>query len=523
MENTPSIQSTPTVSPVPDIPNNRFSNLSPKSIILFLAVIVVLIIGVFYGVAQVRNDSSDTKKDTQENTSDEIVNIAPYTLVYGSWSGNSSVIFAHDLSTGKDSVLAQLPFDIKKVSVIDDDTLMYIAQTNVHDQGREVVTYDLTTQQETVLLQASEGFGIDDYVLSPDKKYISLWEVQQTQDEAEVLLGGRSRVYTAETTKPNVKNLIYDEVATVENPVRYPLAILNDGTVFMDRFLPNSGVGWAYGMSVSNFTGTDKRDLANMQNGTYGTKPELSPDGKHLLFLGYDKSDGLSDVDGFRKAVITSNTISVLDTQSLEISHLTASDTTKYSRPRWNTNDDGSIIVTVLSSDTIEQGIYRRTVQDDTLHMISALSSRFLIGSIAPDKVLYGTQSQSQNSDGNLGSFYASQYTTLSIQDTNDAQSSELDTHANLVQFITLYQNALSTSSLMKNSKDIAIDAEQLQLGTFALKPEVQVKRTVQQSEPVREKPVNDDEIVGDTPSAPNNPVSRATPIGPPSCGISQD
>src|SRR5690606_38285587 len=101
-------------------------------------------------------------------------------------------------------------------------------------------------------------FGSDDYAISPNKRYIATWEVQ-VNGETNTLLNGKSRVHSIDISAPSSKHLIYDEVPTEFTPVHYPTAVLDDGTVFMDSFLPNAGAGWAYGMAVSNFNGTNKK------------------------------------------------------------------------------------------------------------------------------------------------------------------------------------------------------------------------------------------------------------------------
>ncbi|MCL5438961.1 MAG: hypothetical protein M1268_03155, partial [Patescibacteria group bacterium] len=164
------------------------------------------------------------------------------------------------------------------------------------------------------------------------------------------------------------KNLIYDEVAN--NPVHYPRAILDNGEVYLDTFLPNSGAGWAYGMSVSNFTGTDKKDLDNMKNGTYGTQPVLSPDGKYLAFAGYSGTDGKNDQDGFRISLVKTNTLEKLDTQTKERLVLIEPETLKSYLSAKPDSITGNITYTSISPDNVKDGTFQFDINNKTVKKI---------------------------------------------------------------------------------------------------------------------------------------------------------
>lgn len=72
-------------------------------------------------------------------------------------------------------------------------------------------------------------------------------------------------------------------------------------------------------MSVASFDGSQKQDLNQMKNGTYGTQPALSPDGTKLVFSGYDGTFGAGDAikNGYRQALLTPNTVETLGVNSL--------------------------------------------------------------------------------------------------------------------------------------------------------------------------------------------------------------
>jgi len=493
--------------------SRRFQNLSPKNILLFLLLIIFVIGGVFYGVTKVKNSTGTDNKDDASKETQEIVNLAPYTLVYGSWTDKNSVIFAYDLSTGKEGVLAELPVNIKKVTVLDDNTLLYIAQTDVRDHGRVIAKYDLSTKKETTLLTASEGFGIDDYVISPDKKYISLWEIQVNSDSG-VLLGGKSRVYTANLTNPQTKNLITDEAATEDTPVKYPRGILNNGTVFMDKFLPNSGAGWAYGMSVSNFTGTDQKDIETMTNGTYGTQPELSSDGNFFVFAGYTGKDGRTLHNGFRNALIKPNTVELLDTKNLErklLPNLSQEDS--YLAVTWG--ESNSLLLTIFSKQNAHSSKFIYSMSDQT--KIPAIpqptdESGTVIKQLTNTTLLIGTTDLTSATTGNLGDTYSTSYTKFLVYDEKTKMTTPLNNTSQLMQIITILPNS-SFESFENVIKDTNKDlyGKQLQLRTFTIKSKLASTREKQQSV-TRESHVSIDNGGTNNTGGSNNPPPSSEP-----------
>ena len=279
----------------------RFS----KKTVIIIAGIFILIFMVFLAILLTRNENEKTQQaqiDQQNGTSQttnkqnslQSSESSTNTLVYGAWEAKQSAIKSVDLLSGESALLAKLPLEIKRVKVLSPEQLIYINQTNTQDHGKQIVRFGIKDKVTEVLIAADPGFGIDDYVISPNKKYMAVWEVSFAPG-SKILRNGRSRVYTVDLSISSNKQLIYDELASPTTPIHYAQAILDNGKVFADTFLPNDpngGAGWSYGMSVSNFSGSEKSDLSQMQNGSYGTQPILSPDGKSLAFAGYDGSRG---------------------------------------------------------------------------------------------------------------------------------------------------------------------------------------------------------------------------------------
>jgi len=366
-------------------------------------------------------------------------------LLYGTWTSQSSVIRAIDTTTSKSLTVATLPLTIKKVTMLSSNLLLYIDQTDSNDHGGRISIYDRQQKQITTSIPAANGFGIDDYVLSPNKRYLVLWEVQFAP-QSNTLQGGKSQVYSVDLTSPTVTNLLYDETATPTIPIHYPLAVLNDGTVFVDQMIPNDpngGAGWAYGMSMVDFDGTNKKDIASMSNGTYGSQPTLSSDGKFLLFAGYDGSngDGTAVKNGYRQALLTPNTVELLDTQTLKRYQLpNLPDTNAYSSVQWDQQTD-NIILATLSSDAKQMGVYaydpgKLTMKQISLPVVSGIPYGY-ISQLSNNKTLIGTQSTDAANLGNLGDTYSYAYTQVATLD-KDATISPLAITDPFIQTITV-------------------------------------------------------------------------------------
>ena len=457
-----------------------FTN-TPTRIVIFLFVALALI--ALMGIALSNSPSSKTGPSPRLS---ETINLSPHTLIYGSWATGSSVIVAYDLSTGREGIIARLPENIKKVSVLSPNSLLFINKTDLSDHGREIVQYNLTSQEATVTYRTSDSYGIDNYVLSPDSKRLAVWEVQVNKD-SKTLRNGKSRVYTAFVGEIG-KNLIYDEQATEENPVRYPIAILNNGTIFMDRFLPNSGAGFAYGISMSNFIGTQKEDIAAMQNGTYGTKPLLSPDGTHLIFTGYNgaKGNGQTIVNGFRRSLVSANTVELLDTQTLQRTKLENLPTTNlYSAVNWHT-DSTNVFIASNNRDTAQTGtfLYNQTARALTsLPSPQTIEGQF-VQQLSANAWLFGDKNASLSIVGNLGRTYDAPYTVFSIYNPQTKKTTPLRTQSDLVQLIAVLP-ATSFGSFQVLLEKTPPSDENLLLQTFNVKINLAPIREKQQSTPI--------------------------------------
>lgn len=408
--------------------------------------------------------SKQTKKITKPVT--KTVKQASQTLVYGAWTGQTSLIQAVDIATDKTTTLATLPLTIKKVTVMSNNSLLYIDETDTNDYGQRISIYNFQQKQIVTNIPADSGFGVDDYILSPDKKYLALWEVKLNPD-TQTLQGGESRVYNVNLDQPSVLTPLYDETPTKTIPIHYPRAILNDGTVLTDQIIPNDpsgGAGWAYGMSIVNTDGSNKQNIASMTNGTYGSQPSISPDGKYLLFAGYDgiNGDGTAIKNGYRQALLTPNTVELLDTKTLQRYKLPSlPDTNTYSAVQWD-NQTGNIIMSVLSPDTKQMGVYSYDLgklQATPIQLPQENGTSYgYISQLANTETLIGTQSNASSNLGNLGPTYTYAYTQLATLDKNN-KLANFSLEDPFIQYITLLPQNYFKGVLGSQTK--AFDATQ--------------------------------------------------------------
>lgn len=428
------------------------------------------------------------------------------TVIYGAWDGKQSVIKSIDLLTGDSKQVAALPLNIKKVSIVSPRQLIYIDETNTQDHGKKIKRFGIKNKASEALFTADSGYGIDDYILSPNKRFMAVWEVALASN-SQVLYGGKSRVYTVDLDSPKTRHILYDEKA--DNLVHYPRAILNDGKVFTDKFMPNDpngGVGWSYGIGVSDFEGSKKEDLSQMENGTYGTKPSLSPDGKYLVFAGYDgsKGDGKAVKDGYRQAVLAPNTVELLDTNTFSRTKLpNLSNNSIYTSVDWD-RTNGNLILTMIPSDPEKTGLYTYNVSSKTIKPINLPENDqtyySYISTLSDKKILIGKADDSQSSLGNLGENYAPSLTDIYSFDQSTNTASTLPHENVYIQYISTLPQNYFTDVLAAVSPGVSplpqptfIDLysgkndikRNLQLYTFLLKQDLTKTRETQQSNPV--------------------------------------
>lgn len=464
-----------------------FGKAKEKPLIFLLAFIVFL--GVVMSSAVLVTKDPNTDPDEKNPNSKFISNDS---IVYGYWADNSSVIDVVDLSNGENANLAVLPFNIKHVKVIDSDNISYINNTDERDYGSEIIIRTLSSKAEKTIIKADKDFGIDDYRISPNKRYAAVWEVSPPDGSTE-LIGGRSRVYTVDVNNITNKHLIYDQSSGPGQPVDYPIAITNTGELFTDKFLPNSGAGWGYGMSASDFTGTSKQMLVNMENGTISSQPMVSRDGTKLVFSGYDGSKGPGDeeLDGYRRAMIVPNTVETFNLLNRERKKIVDAEADiNYVDVRWDLLKD-EILYSRISKNPINNGTFSLNTAINISDEINSVDTEApnnqiltrIYGSLSNNKSLVITEETAQDYLGNLGGKYSSLVSSMFAQD-NKGQKQEIKLNSSLSQII----DVLGSNIYSNLTGDTEESKKQLQLYSFELKPTLAPKRSEQQANPPKNK-----------------------------------
>lgn len=485
---------------------NTFSYVDPRTnmkgfLLFLLAFVIVLGFGTVAtsGITKTKTPPPVAKKSTFQP-------IAPYTIVYGYWTGaQKSVVNGLDLNSGEITNIAELPFDIKKVDITSPNNLLFINKTDLRDHGKEIASFNISKKEITTLVKAADGFGIDDYVLSPNKKYIALWEVI-VPDNSDLSFG-KSRVYVVDLTNAATQNLVYDEYIPTTKFAHYPIAVTDSGEVLMDTFRPNNGVGWANGMSYAPFGGSPV-DISSMQAGTYSTQPQVSSDGRYLVFAGYDGSagDGNAVVGGYRRAILIPNTLNIFDIAKKERTTLPGiSNQSIYPHVSWDSQNQ--IIYSMLpKSDPALGGQYLYDLATRTSSLLQANDSSKegynIISSIGNGKYLSGQYDNSSTALGNLGETYLPTLSSLAIFNKIDKTDSPLDLGQGLVQYVGLLPGKyFAGGTIIGNATFDSSREKQLQLKSFAVKPQLEIVRKEQQSDPPPPPPVEETPGVTPTPT----------------------
>lgn len=469
---------------------------------------ILFLLIVFLGGFLLSSDKSSKQSNKDEDKNEFIANSV---LVYGYWNGNNAVISAIDLAKDNSNILAIIPTSSKHIRILSGNKFTYIGETDQYDYGRKLVLHTIDPASDVSVFETEEGFGIDDYVLSPSGDLAAVWVLGNPSDSSTVL-GNKSRVYSL-NLKTGESNMLYDEISSPSTPVHYPVGITDSGEVFLDKFHPNSGAGWAYGMSKTDFKGVTKEDIPSMKNGTYSSQPVMSQDGAYFAFAGYDGDDGTVEIDTYRKALINPNTVELLSVVDKTRHKITQEDTNSiYSLVIWDQLTDNLLISsTVNDNGTIvnEQNSYDPTSQLMEKIENSSPDLRFI--SFLQDKnKLFGKSFQDDAGMGNLGPYYSMGLNNLVVVDSeeNSIKTVTLDQYP--VQLIAVKTEGFFPTLSTGKSAISNPSNKQLSFQTFKLKSTLAQKRAERQSDPARP------ESIPNTPEPSEIPICRK--IGYPQC-----
>lgn len=455
--------------------NNRSRSIGLAG--AFLAMLIIFLAGALYTVNKIK----ETKKD--QEIPQKNVSFGIGTIVYGYWSNKNSIINALDLSIGKELTIATLGSDVKDIKILNDHELLYINSTDKFDYGKELVVHNFEKNTDKVVFKADENFGIDNYVVSPNSEYAAVWQIGNDPQKVQ-FAGSKSRVNALNLTSGE-RNMIYDETSASSSKVHYPVAISNTGSVYSDLFLPNSGAGWAYGMSVSNFSANSKSDIASMKNGTYSTQPIVSPDGNFLAFAGYSGNDGDEISNGFRKALIIPDTLEILNLTTMQRQKVTTGITgTFYSKLRWD-QVSGKLFFETMKKQTsgISNISYAYHPNSQQIEKLPDISDLEIVSMPHQKQFIAGQKFQDTSGIGNLGSGYNLSYNKLYTMEVDALSPKALLIPQTPLQLITTLPS-MYFPVVEKMGKQISDANRQLVLQTFEIKPTLVPQRTTEQNDP---------------------------------------
>lgn len=195
-------------------------------------------------------------------------------------------------------VISTLPGDIKRIKILDDHNIIYLGSTNANDHAKNIVIKNISRGDERIIYSPSDGFLIDEFVLSKDGSLVAAWEVKM-EDESDMLIGGYSRIVEIEqstgrwrviisekTTRPESGDELINNQLKLDSSVliRYPLFYDKKGTLFLDTFGPNGG-GWGNGINYVLSGESVVRTLPTLQAGSYSFDPVISSSGSFFAVV----------------------------------------------------------------------------------------------------------------------------------------------------------------------------------------------------------------------------------------------
>jgi hypothetical protein len=460
---------------------------------IFAVVIAVALVGTAAVVTTSRGGDQQNTNQQQQQTQPTAPPIKltdlPYSILYGTWSGDSSYIKSFDLKSGDKKLVATLPFTIKKITYIAPNKLLYIDQLDAKDYGNSVSMYNVASKTTQNVFTAEEDFGVNTYIISPNKRYMAVWEVAFGQN-TNALTGGKSRVYAVDLSNPATKYRLYDESNLGPgSPAHYPVAVTDSGDVFTDKFVPNTLRGWAYGMSYSNFTGTTKSDIAEMASGTYASQPLMSPDGRQLAFVGYSGKDGDGNTvrsDGFRQAMFSADQIEFLDLATRARRKIDIlPNTNAYTPPMWDSSSY-KIYYSQISPKIEDLGFYEYNTTSNTAKKITLPTENTFASNITGNTLLIGAADNSTSVTGRLGAGYFAPFSSFSVIPESGGTPTNIPVKDSLMQYVTIVPSSdILALNLPTESLGGCGVEPNLKLCSFRVEPQLNEKRTEHENDPI--------------------------------------
>ncbi|OGG27336.1 hypothetical protein A2960_00005 [Candidatus Gottesmanbacteria bacterium RIFCSPLOWO2_01_FULL_39_12b] len=339
-------------------------------------------------------------------------------VIYGFKSQNQIEIREVNIDGTNNHPIAYLAANIKDIHPVSDHALLYIAGVDEFDHGSRVEIYDTKTQSVQTVTSASPSFGIDDIIISPDNRYLAIWEVKFVPGQ-KVMLNGLSSVYLF-NLQTSEKIQVILETATSGSVIHYPRLIGYDDKLYLDTWSPNQGRQFFRGMSyVTPNDPTQLIPIPKLAGGKFSSAPLLSPVGNKVVFSGFDASSSITVPVTAREypkrpELDNPNQIVILNLDDFTTTVYTDKRNTRfYVDPKWSA--DGTKVLytrynpqpsTVLNKPAVFEGIYSLDLNTLNETKMANLTDENIrpIKFLGTDNLIYQLRFPTQ---GNLGEKYA--------------------------------------------------------------------------------------------------------------------
>lgn len=344
------------------------------------------------------------------------------------------------IAKGQESAIIDLPKDIKRIRIIDQDIIAYLVGCDDKDHAKSLATHAISSDKETTIYSPSDGFVIDEYVLSPDGSLAALWEVKFAKD-SDQLIGGISRIVevnlktkeykvliTQQTTKPDDGSELAKLQLTL-NPkvfVQYPLFYDSSNTLYLDTFGPNGG-GWGNGIYTIASGSNQLQAFSSLPAGSYSYDPTGSEDGKLFVAvvpenaLGQDRLSVQQVQEGGKNLAIfvdsKATTVSALDGVTITSSAVISPDNRYIAyNGKGSKSEQASYIYdrTTRQTNKYETGDYA---------VVEFIAQNKLVLGQADTSTYTGSNGKTNTLVANLGSKYNTLFGAYKIVDPQDSKN----------------------------------------------------------------------------------------------------
>lgn len=232
-------------------------------------------------------------------------------ILYAQVAGNADAPVTEVFSANSDgtNIVQRLKITalVKEITPLSIDSYILIADLGYLDRGKRIIA--IKNGKDSEVLTASEGYLIDSYILSPDKKKLVVWEVENVSEPKTNhfwlvdLAGGKPTLLLTDATGEQTKYPLFWSQAT--------------NRIYFDTYSVNKG-GIHKGMFSAKPDGTDLQAEVFFDS-EYSSTPVLSPDGTKAVLTTFNSATnvqlpGTSVTNGiFRPAIRNPNEIRTID------------------------------------------------------------------------------------------------------------------------------------------------------------------------------------------------------------------